>query len=173
MQCIPVYTKEILHSVRQETFQLLRLSQSIPASPMIRPFVHGCTQERNCKYTPRIGEEDWSLVIYLPRKQSFFVNSKGALIYNFNPKVNSCTSDAFTASCKVWNGTILGVEKTMTDWYAVDAFVVAGTNVMHLPFTERQRELQKLKETCMPQLLLVDSIPFPRGTREIPDVALI
>lgn len=172
MQSIPVYTKELLYSVRQETYQLLSLCKFNPGSPMIRPYVHVHSSDSTVK-TPMLLPDDWSILIYLPRKQSFFVTSKGALIYNFNTKVKVCNTDSMDYACRVWKGTVLGVEKTLTDWYAVDAYVIAGNNLMHLPFSERKHQLVKLRDTCIPSMHLVESLPNPKDVRVFPDVPLL
>jgi hypothetical protein len=173
MQSIPVFTKDILYSVRQETYQLLNLCKYNPGSPMIRPFLHSSNNCNSFVKVPMNSTDNWSLLIYLPRQQSFFVTSKGALIYNFNTKVKSCPSDSFNNECQIWKGTVLGVEKTLNDWYAIDAFVISGVNLMNLNYTQRKKQLIKLKETCMPNLLLADSLPHPNDVQSIPDVPLL
>lgn len=155
MQALPVISKEVLYYVRSETHVLLKCHPRLPASPMLKPFLNITTADFK---TPMRDPKDWSLLIYLPKNQSFFVTNEGALCYNFNPKIKSCKTDSIELPCKLWNGTVLGVERTEKDWYAVDAYVIAGKNIMNLSFNERRHELNILKQNCMPELLLVNSM---------------
>lgn len=162
MLALPVISKEILHSVRAETHSLLKCHPQLPTSPMLKPFINPTNVDFK---TPMRDNKDWSLLIYLPSNQTFFVTNEGALCYNFNPKIKPCYTDRSRSSCKVWNGTVLGVERTEQDWYAVDAYVVCGKNIMHLPFAERRHELNILKQTCMPELSLVHSLQDVKSFR--------
>lgn len=163
-QSIPVVSKEMFHCVRRDTLRLLHLQPSLPAMPMLRPFVNsppGPTPQ----LTPMRKPGDWALALFLPSKQSFFVLHSGALVYNFHTKVKPCFQDSPSSNeCRIWKGTILGVERTDTDWFAADAYVIAGSSLLGSSFAERRRHLIALK-TCMPELSLVDELPDPQGHR--------
>lgn len=163
-QTIPVVSKTVFHAVRSEANALLGFPTNVTL-PMLRPFVLSPPGfgDALC-VTPMRHRDDWALALFLPNRQSFFVMSSGRLLYNFNPKVKECTNDSNATACRVWNGTILGVEHTGTNWFAADAFCIAGKPLLHLPFSERRKELKSLKD-CMPTLQFVDDLDDPQGSR--------
>ena len=163
-QCIPVVAEHVFHAARADANALLGLCA--PTLPMFRPFVDSPpgSGDSFCM-TPMRHKDDWALCLFFPTQNSFFVLNNGALVYNFNNKVKACSQDASNpGACRVWNGTILGVERTETDWFAADAYVIAGKSLLHLPLDARRRELFRLKE-CMPKLKYVDDMDEVRGHR--------
>ena len=163
-QCIPVVSRDVFHAVRTDANALLGFSG--PALPMLRPFVDCApgVSEALCM-TPMRHRDDWALALFLPTQKSFFVLNSGRLVYNFNHKVKACERDSSSAgACRVWQGTVLGVEHTDTNWFAADAFVIAGRPLLHLSFADRRKELLKLKD-CMPELQFVDELDEPQGHR--------
>lgn len=164
-QCIPVVAKDVFHSVRAEANALLEMHYN-PTLPMFRPFVDtipGLGQEFHM--TPMRKRDDWALAIFLPTQKAFFVLNSGQLVYNFNHKVKDCANDGgWPVKCKMWNGTILGVERTDTDWFAADAYVIAGNSLLNQSFSQRRKELFALKK-CMPNIRFVEDMEEPQGSR--------
>jgi len=163
-QCIPVVAEQVFHAVRADANAMLGMCN--PSLPMFRPFMDVAPgmADSFCM-TPMRHREDWALALFLPHQRSFFVLNNGCLVYNFNHKIKICENDsANPGTCRVWNGTILGVERTETDWFAADAYVIAGKPLLHLSYEDRRRELKRLKE-CMPQLKFVDDLDTPHGHR--------
>lgn len=160
-QCVPVVDRNVFHTVRVQTLHLMGFHTTLPALPFVKPFamLPATANHAHC-LTPMRKVGDWSLVVFLPPKQSFFITSKGSLLYNWNFKVKECEG-----TCPVWSGTVLGVEKTDFDWFAADAFVVCGKPLLHLPLAQRKVELATLKRTCMPELKFVEDLQNPQGSR--------
>ena len=73
--------------------------------------------------------QDWSM-LYCFKNSSFFYS--GCLYHNWNK-----------TSLK---DSILGVERTFTDWYAVDIYVYDNTTLFHLPFEKRRELLEALSQ---------------------------
>jgi hypothetical protein len=163
-QCIPVVTETVYRAVRSDANALLGLCA--PTLPMFRPFVD-CAPGQGDTFcmTPMRQPDDWALAFFLPGQKAFFVLNSGRLVYNFNHKVKECETDACNArACRVWNGTILGVERTETDWFAADAYVIGGKILLEQPFERRRAELLRLKD-CMPTMKFVDDLDQPTGHR--------
>ena len=164
-QCIPVIAKDLYHSVRSESNSLLDMPSN-PMLPMFRPFVDAAPGLGHDFYTtPMRKRDDWALAIFLPTQKAFFVLNSGQLVHNFNHKVKDCANDGgCPLQCKTWNGTILGVERTDTDWFAADAYVIAGRSLLNLSFSQRRKELLRLKQ-CMPSMRLAEELDDSRGSR--------
>jgi hypothetical protein len=162
-QCIPVVSKDLFHSVRKQSLNMMGLHPNLPTLPMLRPFVDEAPGSFPI-FTPMRKQTDWALALFLPPKQSFFVLHSGALVYNLHPKVKACPSDGIEDSCRIWKGTVLGVERTDTDWFVVDAYVVEGVSLLGLNFEQRRKRFADAKR-CMPDLHFADDLPEPQGHR--------
>jgi len=160
-QCIPVISADVFHSVRKQALSMMGFHSSIPTLPMLRPFVDHAPGPSPI-LSPMRKPGDWALALFLPPKQSFFVLHSGALVHNFHTKVK-CGDDSPEA-CALWRGTVLGVEKTETDWFVVDAYVVEGTSLLGLTFKERRQRCAHLK-LCMPELHFAEDMEAAAGHR--------
>jgi hypothetical protein len=58
----------------------------------------------------------------------------------------------------------LGVERTDTDWFAADAYVIAGNSLLSLSYSQRRKELLRLKQ-CMPLIKFAEELEDSRGSR--------
>lgn len=154
---LPVVQRDVYHSVRQMSHSLVGLSPYVPRQLMLRPLVPSLDSGNNstlraCKF----GSESWAMLMLMPDEKAYIVTNRGALLQTWKHKVTSicgANPDASRpASCKLWHGTILGVELGDTDWYAMDAYVISGHCILDKSFAERRRQLLTLRETCMPTL---------------------
>jgi hypothetical protein len=164
-QCIPVVAKDVFQTVRTEANALLDMPHN-PVLPMLRPFVDVAPGlDQGFHTTPMRKREDWALAIFLPPQNAFFVTNSGQLVFNFNHKIKDCANDGgWPVPCKLWKGTILGVERTDTDWFAADAYVIAGNSLLSLSYSQRRKELLRLKQ-CMPLIKFAEELEDSRGSR--------
>ena len=134
IQALPVIRNDIFVKAKNHISKLLATNPNLPNLPMIRPFLHESLDHAidwNSK-------AEWSLVIFLPTRESYFVTSKGALLHNWNLVKPECT---------LWKGSVLGVQRFQHWWNPVDAYVLEGQTVYDLPYEQRLAKIRQFQQS--------------------------
>lgn len=124
IQSLPVIKQDVFVKAKHHISKLMGKNPNLPGLPMIRPFLceHLDTSiEWNSK-------ADWSLLVFLPTRESYFISSRGILLHNWN---------VVQPNCALWKGSVLGVQRFRHWWNPVDAYVLEGQKVYDLPYEQR------------------------------------